>query len=138
MSATGDALARADRVLRDRTINRVTGLVVILAGVALALSLVFTEFDQRVSFQWQFENGDRVPITHITCPSPWSVLMEGAKPGGVVSGDLCVRPARGQVLQGIGVTVLSLAVGIWVFTRDPRRKALPPLPPSVRDLLWKR
>jgi len=119
-------------------VNRFVGLVVILAGVALAYSLVFTEFDQRVAFQWEFVNGDRVPVTHITCPSPWSVLNDGTQPEGVVSGDLCIKPARGQLVQGVGVVLLTLALGSWVLTRDPRRKALPPLPPSVRALLRNR
>lgn len=140
MTATGREQPRTptDRGSRDKMVNRVFGLVVILAGFALAYSLMFTEFDQRVTFQWEFVNGDRVPITHITCPSPWSVLDEGTQPEGVVSGDLCVKPARGQMVQSIGVALLTLTLGAWVFTRDPRRKALPPLPSSVRALLEKR
>lgn len=122
----------------DRRVNRVIGVLVILVGAALATSLVFTDFQQRVTFQWEFENGERTPITHITCPSPWSVLGDGAKPEGVVSGDLCVKPARGQVVQAVFVALFTLPIGIWAFTRNNRPGPLPKLPPSVRQLLRKR
>ncbi|HUG07677.1 MAG TPA: hypothetical protein VMP13_02065 [Acidimicrobiia bacterium] len=122
----------------DLLVSRIAGLGIIVIGAGLAYSLVFTTFEQRVLFQWEFVNGERTPITHITCPPPWSVLSEGAKPRGVVSGDLCVKPARGHVVQGIGVAIAALAIGGWVFTRDPRRKPLPPLPPSVRAMRRKR
>lgn len=122
----------------DLLVSRIAGLGIILIGAALAYSLVFTTFEQRVTFQWEFVNGERTPITHITCPPPWSVLSEGARPQGVVSGDLCVKPARGQVVQAIGVAIAAVAIGAWVLTRDLRRKPLPPLPPSVRAMRWKR
>jgi hypothetical protein len=108
------------------------------SGLSSPTPFIFTTFEQRVTFQWEFVNGERTPITHVTCPAPWSVLNEGARPQGVVTGDLCVKPARGQVVQGIGVAIAALAVGGWILTRDPRRKPLPPLPPSVRAMRWKR
>ena len=122
----------------DLLLARISGLGILIIGVVLAYSLVFTTFQQRVTYQWEFVNGERTPITHVTCPAPWSVLSEGARPQGVVTGDLCVKPARGQVVQGIGVAIAALAVGGWLFTRDPRRKPLPVLPPSVRAMRWKR
>lgn len=122
----------------DLWLARIVGLGIILIGAAIAYSFIFTPFQQRVTFQWEFVNGERTPITHVTCPAPWSVLNEGARPQGVVTGDLCVKPARGQVVQGIGVVIAALAVGGWLFTRDPRRKPLPPLPPSVSAMRWKR
>jgi hypothetical protein len=122
----------------DLLVNRGVGLGIIVIGAALAYSFIFTTFEQRVTFQWEFVNGERTPITHVTCPAPWSVLNEEARPQGVVTGDLCVKPARGQVVQGIGIAIAALAVGGWLFTRDPRRKPLPPLPPSVRAMRWKR
>jgi hypothetical protein len=122
----------------DLLVSRGLGLGIIVIGVVLAYSFIFTTFEQRVTFQWEFVNGERTPITHVTCPAPWSVLNEGARPQGVVTGDLCVKPARGQVVQGIGVAIAALAVGGWILTRDPRRKPLPPLPPSVRAMRWKR
>lgn len=122
-------------VLRsDLFVNRVLGLGIIVIGAFIAYSLVFTSFQQRVMFQWEFENGERIPITHVTCPSPWSVLAEGAEPEAVVSGDLCVLPARGQVVQGAIVAVVALPLGLWVMTRKHRPRPLPELPESVRQL----
>ncbi len=132
MVAEKKAPDRRPATRSDLLVNRITGLGIILIGAALAYSLIFTTFEHRVTFQWEFVNGERTPITHITCPAPWSVLSEDARPEGVVSGDLCVKPARGQVVQGIGVAIAALAIGGWLFTRDLRRKPLPPLPPSVR------
>lgn len=123
----------------DRRVNRVAGALIIVIGAALSYSLVFTEFQQRVQFQWEVNNeGGRVPITHVTCPSPWSVVVDGASLEGVVAGDLCVLPARGILAQGLGLAVLALGLGSWVFTRNPRVKPMPTLPPSVRAMLWKR
>jgi hypothetical protein len=119
--------------------TRVVAVAVILLTSALAYSLIFTAFPQRVTYQWEFENGERVPITHVTCPSPWSVLYEDATPGGPVSGDLCVLPARGQVVQGVTAAAVGLVVGMWMLIRPTRRPGpLPELPDSVRALLSKR
>lgn len=118
----------------DRLVKRAMGIGVLVVGLAIAYSLVFTPFPQRVSFQWEFENGEMVPISRITCPSPWSVLAEEAKPDGVVSGDLCVRPARGQVIQGALTLLLTLGLGGWILTRDNRLRPLPELPESIRQL----
>lgn len=106
----------------------------LLFGLAVAYSLVFTPFPQRVSFQWEFENGEMVPIRHITCPSPWSILVHDTKPDGVVSGDLCVLPSRGQMVQGAIITVLTLALTGWILTRDNRLRPLPELPEAIRQL----
>lgn len=120
----------------DLHVNRIAGVVIILVGLAIAYSLIFTAFDQRVQFQWELNNeGARVPITHVTCPSPWSVVVDGTQPGGVVSGDLCVLPARGALIQGVVVVVVTLALGVWVYTRTYRPAPMPMLPPSVRALL---
>lgn len=110
------------------------GIGVLVVGLAIAYSLVFTPFPQRVSYQWEFENGEMVPITRITCPSPWSVLVAETKPQGVVSGDLCVRPSRGQVVQAVVTTILTLGLGGWILTRDNRLRPLPELPESIRQL----
>lgn len=119
--------------------TRVVGVLVILLTALLAYTLIFTAFPHRVTYQWEFENGERVPITHITCPSPWSILYEDATPGGPVSGDLCVLPARGQVVQGVTAVALGLVIGAWMLTRPTRRPGpLPELPDSVRALLSKR
>lgn len=118
----------------DLVVNRILGLGIIFVGVLIAYSLVFTDFPQRVSFQWEFEGGERIPVTHVTCPSPWSVLGHGAEPKAVVSGDLCVLPARGNLIQGALVVVLAMPLGIWVLTRNHRPGPLPELPDSIRQL----
>ena len=119
--------------------NHFAGISIFLIGTVIAYLLVFTAFQQRVQFQWELnEEGRRVPLVHVTCPSPWSVLVEEAQPEGVVGGDMCVLPARGMLVQGVAVAVIALALGIWVFTRDTRPKPMPTLPPTVRALLWKR
>jgi hypothetical protein len=119
-------------------VKHVIAIAVILIGAVLAYSVVFTEFQHRVQFQWEVNNeGARVPITHITCPSPWSVITGDARPEGVVSGDLCVLPARGQMAQGVVVALGSLALAVWMFTRDPGTKPMPTLPQSIRARLWK-
>lgn len=110
------------------------GIGVLVVGLAIAYSLVFTSFPQRVSFQWEFEDGERIPITHIACPSPWSVMVNDAKPEGVVGGDLCVRPARGQIALGIVIAAVTIALGVWIMTREIRLRPLPELPESVRQL----
>ncbi|HEX6299863.1 MAG TPA: hypothetical protein VF148_05330 [Acidimicrobiia bacterium] len=119
-------------------LNYVIGVAVILIGALLVYSVVFTEFQHRVQFQWEVNNeGARVPITHITCPSPWSVITRDARPEGVVSGDLCVLPARGQVAQGVLIALGSLALALWALTRNPRTYPMPTLPQSIRERLWK-
>lgn len=118
--------------------SRVIGVVVILIGAVLVYSVVFTEFQHRVEFQWEVNNESaRVPITHITCPAPWSVITGDARPEGVVSGDLCVLPARGQVAQGVFIALGTLALALWVLTRNPHTNPMPPLPRSIRARLWK-
>ena len=121
-------------------INHVVGISILLIGAVIAYSLVFTGFQQRVQFQWEMnDEGRRVPLIQVTCPSPWSVVVEDAQPEGVVGGDLCVLPSRGMVVQGVAVALLALALSLWVFTRDTRQpKPMPTLPPSVRALLWKK
>lgn len=123
----------------DLRFTRVVGIVVLVLGIALAYSLVFTPFEQRVQFQWELNTeGKRVPITHVTCPSSWSIVVDDARLEGAVAGDLCLLPARGQMVQGALAAVTGMALGIWVFTRNPRTRPLPQLPPSVRALPWKR
>jgi hypothetical protein len=112
-----------------------------MAGAALAYSLVFTEFEQRVHFQWELnEQGERVPVTHITCPSAWSVTVDDAQPEAIVTGDLCVLSARGNLIQGVMVGVVALAIAAWIFARTnrPGPGPLPLLPPSLRARIWRR
>lgn len=118
----------------DRLMKHALGIGVLVIGLAIAFSLIFTSFPQRVSFQWEFSNGERIPISHITCPSPWSIMVHDAKPEGVVGGELCVKPARGQVALGIFIAAASLALAVWIMTREIRLRPLPELPESIRQL----
>lgn len=118
----------------DRLMKHAFGVGVIFVGLAIAYSLVFTAFPQRVSFQWEFRDGERTPISHVTCPSPWSVLVHDGEPEGVVGGDICVRPARGQVSLGIFIAAVTFALGVWIMSRKIRLRPLPELPESVRQL----
>jgi len=123
----------------DLRFTRIVGIVTLILGIALAYTLVFAPFQQRVQFQWELNmEGVRVPITHVTCPSAWSIVVDDARLEGVVSGDLCLLAARGQIVQGALAAASGMALGIWVFTRKPRTRPLPQLPTSVRALLWKR
>jgi hypothetical protein len=125
----------------DIRVNRAIGILVLLAGAALVYSLVFTEFAQRVQFQWELnEEGERVPVTHIMCPSAWSVTVDDAQPEAIVTGDLCVLSARGNLIQGVMVGVVALAIAAWIFTRTtrPGPGPLPMMPPSLRARVWRR
>jgi hypothetical protein len=120
---------------RDLRFNRGVGLVVLLLGAILVYSLAFTSFDQKVQFQWDIEaDGSRTPRSHITCPSPWSVLVDDAEPEVTTTPGFCVMPSRSLALEATIVTVITVAVFIWLLTRTTRPAALPPLPDSVRDL----
>lgn len=123
----------------DIRVNRAIGILVLLGGAALVYSLAFTEFEQRVQFQWELnEEGERVPVPHIVCPSAWSVFVDDAQPEGIVTGDLCVLPARGNLIQAVMVGVVGLAIAAWIFTRTNRPGPLPLLPPSLKARAWRR
>lgn len=123
----------------DLWMRRGIGIGVLLIGAALVYSLVFTQFDLRVQFQWEVtEDGERVPLTHITCPSPWSAVVEGAEPEGVVTGDLCVSPSRTLWVEGVIVAVMALAIGLFCLTWTDRPRPLEDIPWSVRRLRWER
>ena len=120
---------------RDLRFNRGVGLVVLLLGAIFVYSLAFSSFDQKVQFQWDIEaDGSRTPRTHITCPSPWSVLVDDAEPAVTTTPGFCVMPSRSLALEATIVTLITVAVSIWLLTRTTRPAALPPLPDSVRDL----
>ncbi|HEU4894297.1 MAG TPA: hypothetical protein VFT85_00545 [Acidimicrobiia bacterium] len=134
--ATGST-SRSRRPLapRDIRFNRGVGLIVLLLGAVFVYSLTFSAFDQKVQFQWDVEaDGGRTPRTHITCPSPWSVLVHGAEPQLTTTPGFCVMPSRSLALEAVIVSVITVALSVWLFTRTTRPAALPPLPDSVRDL----
>lgn len=115
----------------DLLVNRAIGAVALLAGAVLCYSLVFTPFDQSVRFQWEVtSDGGRTPMTHVTCPSPWSVLVEEAEPDVVTTEGLCVMPSRGLLVEGVIVIPVALAIAIWFFTRTTRPGPLHDLPVS--------
>jgi hypothetical protein len=111
------------------------GLAVLVLGALFVYSLAFSSFDQKVRLQWDVEaDGSRTPRTHITCPSPWSVLVDDAQPEVTTTPDFCVMPSWSLVLEAAIVAVITLAISTWFVTRTTRPGALPPLPDSVRDL----
>jgi hypothetical protein len=120
-------------------INRLLGMVVLVVGSIYAYSTVFTDFDQTVPHQWETnEQGERVPVTYITCPSPWSVLFDDAQPHGIVTGDICLRPSRGNLVQGAFAVIVAVAAALWALTRVKGLRPIPLLPSSLQRLLRKR
>lgn len=118
---------------RDLRINRTLALVVLLVGTALVYSLAFTTFEQRVQFQWDVEaDGSRTPLIYITCPSPWSVLVEGAEPQVPTAEGFCVKESRALSVEAGLVALATLAVAAWFLSRRSRPGELPPLPDSLR------
>lgn len=121
----------------ERTTRRVIGVAILVVGGFFSYSWAFTDFQHRVQYQWESdEAGERIPLTHVTCPSPWSVVSEDARPSGAVVGEICVRPARGMLMQAALFALFTLTVGVWTLMRSGRpRRSMPELPPSVRNLL---
>lgn len=115
--------------------GRQTGIVVLVVGAILTYSLVFTQFDQRVSRSTINEEGERIPVTHVPCPSPWAVVVHGAQPDVIAGESICPRPARTLLVEGAVVALISLVIGIWGLTRA-RPTQLPELPPSLRRM-WR-
>jgi hypothetical protein len=119
----------------DLRFNRTVGSVVVLIGAIFVWSLVFSSFDVKVRFQWSVTpDGGRVPITHITCPSPWSVLINGAEPEVTTADGFCVMPSRSLAIEGAIVTGATLLIGAFFFSRTTRPGPLPDLPlrPTAR------
>lgn len=107
----------------------------LLVGTALVYSLAFTTFEQRVQFQWEVEtDGSRTPMIYITCPSPWSVLVERAEPEVATADGFCVKESRALVVEAGLVALVTLAISAWFLSRKTRPGALPPLPDSLRSL----
>lgn len=122
----------------DLRFNRGIGLAALILGAIFVYSLAFTSFDQKVQFQWDVEaDGSRTPRTHITCPSPWSVLVDDARPEVTTTPDFCVMPSRSLALEAGIVAVITLVVSAWFLSRTTRPGELPPLPESVRQLRQK-
>lgn len=120
---------------RDLRFNRGVGLAVLLLGALFVYSLAFTSFDQKVQFQWDVEaDGSRTPRTHITCPSPWSVLVDDAEPEVTTTPAFCVMPSWSLALEAAIVAFITVAGSAWFLTRTTRPGELPPLPDSVRNL----
>lgn len=131
MARTGSAgeMTREQAFAVDRRINRAIGIVVLLVGAIFIYSLVFSPFDQKVRFQWEVTpDGGRVPRTHITCPSPWAVLVHEAEPEMNTSEGLCVMPSRVLVVEGTIVAMISIIIATWLFTRKARPRPIHELP----------
>lgn len=120
--------------------GRQTGIVVLVVGAILTYSLAFSQFDQRVSRSTINEEGERIPVTHVTCPSPWAVAVRGAEPDVIAGESICPGPARTLLVEGAVVALFSLVIGIWGLTRA-RPTPVPELPPSLqrmwRERVWR-
>lgn len=115
----------------DLRVNRGIGVVALLIGAIFVWSLVFSPFDERVRFQWNVTpDGGRTPMTHVTCPSPWAVLVHGAEPEIITTDGFCIMPSRALVAEGVIVGALSIVVASWFFTRTTRPGPIHPLPLS--------
>lgn len=115
----------------DLKINRMVGAAVLLVGALVTYSLAFTSFDERVRLQWNVESdGSRTPMTHVTCPSPWDVLVNEAQPESAVmtATGLCDMPSRTLALEGAIVAVVAVVIGIAFFAHTTRPGPLPLLP----------
>jgi hypothetical protein len=100
-----------------------------LIGVAFVWSLVFSSFDVSVRFQWTVTpDGGRTPMTHVTCPSPWSVLMNDAEPDVTTTEGLCIMPSRSLAVEGAIVAGITILIATWFFTRTTRPGPLHDLP----------
>lgn len=97
----------------------------------MVYSLAFTPFDERVRFQWEVtSDGGRTPITHVTCPTPWAVLVHGAEPDVITTDGLCVMPSRTLVVESSIAGVVSLLIAVFFFTRTTRPGPIHELPVS--------
>jgi hypothetical protein len=135
MSPRSKSRNRLPLPIRDLRFNLGVGLAVLLLGALFVYSLAFSSFDQKVRFQWEVEaDGSRTPRTHITCPSPWSVLVDDAEPEVTTTPGFCGLPSWSLALEAGIVAMITLTVSAWVLTRTTRPGALPDLPESVRDL----
>ncbi|HJS72507.1 MAG TPA: hypothetical protein VJ858_07255 [Acidimicrobiia bacterium] len=113
----------------DLRVNRMIGVTALLIGALLTYSLVFTSFDERVRFQWNVESdGTKTPMTHITCPSPWDVLVNGAEPEVSTTEGLCVMPSRSLAVEGAIVAAVTSIIAVAFFAHTTRPGPLPPLP----------
>ncbi len=120
---------------RDLRINRTIALVVLAVGAAFVYSLAFTTFEQRVQFQWNVEaDGSRSPMIYITCPSPWSVLVNEAEPEVATADGFCVKESRALAVEAGLVALATIAIVAWFLSRKTRPGELPPLPDSLRQL----
>lgn len=110
-------------------------MVVLLVGAVFVYSLAFTTFEKRVQYQWNVESdGSRTPMISITCPSPFSVLVNDAEPGVATTDGFCVMESRALAVEAGLAALVALAVSAWFLTRTTRPGELPPLPESVRAL----
>lgn len=116
----------------DLRFNRTIGAIALLIGAMFVWSLVFSSFDVSVRFQWVVTpDGGRTPLTHITCPSPWSVLVNDAEPQVTTTDGLCVMPSRSLAVEGALVAGVSAIVAAWFFSRTKQ-------PAPIHDLPFER
>jgi hypothetical protein len=127
--------SRLNPRISDAQFMRLLGIGVILAGLLFAYSSALTPFTERVRFQYEVaSDGEKIPLTYVTCPSPWSLVVQDARPSGVISAGLCLPPARGHMTQAALVLLFVPAVGAWIMTRNPKRRPMPELPKEILEL----
>lgn len=115
----------------DLWINRGIGAVVLVIGAVMVYSLVFSPFNESVRFQWEVtQDGGRTPMTHITCPAPWSVLVNDAEPDVITTDGFCVMPSRSLLVEGGIVALISILIASVFFTRTTRPGPIHDLPLS--------
>lgn len=109
---------------------RKSGLIVLALGAALTYSLAFTTFDTQAR-RWERTEGGGWERASVTCPVPWGVIFGGVDPElrFRTEAELCVRPARTLVTEGIFFAAVALGLGIWGVVRGPK-----PDPERLRPL----
>lgn len=102
---------------------RTTGLVILGVGLILGLTMVFTGFEHAVK-SWEVTNQGDVNQVTIDCPAPVGIVFGDAEQNANPSwgGYLCASTGQRLFIQGLGVLVVALGLGIWGIRRGPRPK----------------
>ncbi len=111
-------------------VYRVSGILVLFAGLVLTYSLVLTTFSRPVE-RWTFNEAGGLTQQSTECPSPVSLLFGDGQNQMEQPADaqLCVLSARTLFIEGVIVLGLSVGLGVWGMTRGKR-----PEPQQIRAL----
>ncbi|MFQ5968472.1 MAG: hypothetical protein ACE5MI_12820 [Acidimicrobiia bacterium] len=114
---------------------RTSGIIVLIAGIALTYSLVFTTFNKPVE-RWVVDELGGLEQVSIECPSPWGLIVGDAERDveRPAEAQQCVRSARTLFLEGVIVFTFALGLGIWGLLRGrkPRPQSMRVLPSASR------